>query len=384
VQSSLGSASLNGQKALFAVLREKKTRERRRAKIKQFMDSRRSKSAPRPGRASTQTVSIKNSRSKQRKIFLNDAVPLETPRAQNAVRIRIHALRLADWNTIDRALLQTILCKRTAASYVASYSQMLMAEVGTNRHILVFDWGCLCIVDEGTQHRRLTDQQEEEALNQYIDFLLNDVIYVCSSSDIKERVKPSAEDQDSITLLFAGVRGRKNRIENDVMFLEPTDIAEDRRKLATACSFALSQSLSLRSLELELQDWCAEQLNPLTIVLAESGDVPDEEVTLRLYGRLYGFLDSVDAIGPALDTPADLEDSDTKAVYSEVYEYLEVEGRLKIMHERFDIFKASLSLFKSLLESSESTRKERIIIYLLVVCVCIAGLELLAKIYRHL
>ena len=50
------------------------------------------------------------------------------------------------------------------------------------------------------------------------------------------------------------------------------------------------------------------------------------------------------------------------------------------MQDRFDIIKASLSLFKTLRESSESTRKERIIIWLLVVCVVIAALELLVKI----
>lgn len=52
------------------------------------------------------------------------------------------------------------------------------------------------------------------------------------------------------------------------------------------------------------------------------------------------------------------------------------------MTDRFDIIKASLSLFKSLKESSDSTRKERIIIYLLVVCCVIAALELLVKAYR--
>ncbi len=62
------------------------------------------------------------------------------------------------------------------------------------------------------------------------------------------------------------------------------------------------------------------------------------------------------------------------------YEYLEVEARQKVMQDRFDIIKASLSLFKTLRESSESTRKERIIIWLLVVCVVIAALELLVKI----
>lgn len=65
------------------------------------------------------------------------------------------------------------------------------------------------------------------------------------------------------------------------------------------------------------------------------------------------------------------------------YEYLEVEARLKVMQERFDIIKGSLSLFKTLRESSESTRKERIIIWLLVVCVVIAALELLMKLLAY-
>jgi uncharacterized Rmd1/YagE family protein len=345
------------------------------------MESRRSRSAPRPTGSKHGVPPVKNARSKLRKVFVDEPVAIPSDVQDAVTEIRIRALRLADWNTIDRALLQTILCKRTAASYVAAYSEMLLAELDTNRCIGIYDWGCICVIDEVFREGYGIEQREEDAFKQYLDFLLHDVIYPCSSSTAGF-VKPTDEDQDSLTLLFSGVKGRKNPIENDVVFLEPTTSAEDRRKMAMACSLALSQSLSLRSLELELQEWCAEQLNPLTLILAESGDVPDEEVTLRLFGRFYGFLEAVDRIGPALQSPADI-DAEAKAMYTMAYEYLEVEARLKVMHERFDIIKSSLGLFKTLRESSESTRKERIIIYLLVVCVCIAALELLVKMSRH-
>ena len=319
-----------------------------------------------------------NARSKLRGTFDE---PAQTP-TSNA-KLRIHALRLLEWNSIDRSLLQTILCKRTAASYVAAYAESLVAEVSSSRSIVFFDWGCLCIIDEITSaYSNVDERHEEEAFEQFLDFLLKDVVYPCSSNDVTVVQRPLDEDRDSITLIFSGgSAGRRNPILNDVVYLEPTVEAEDRRKRALACALALSQSLALKHVELELQRWITESVNPLTLVLAQSGDVPDEVDTLRLYGRLHGFLHEVDGIGQALAMPADI-DVESKAIYLMAYEYLEVEARLKVMQERFDITKASLSLFKSLRESSESTRKERIIIYLLVVCVLIAGLELLVKASR--
>jgi len=128
-----------------------------------------------------------------------------------------------------------------------------------------------------------------------------------------------------------------------------------------------------------LQQWIERSFNPRTLILAESGEVPDEPTTLKLYGQYTGFVQEVDVIGQALAMPADI-DAEYKGLYLMTYEYLEVEARQKVMQDRFDIIKASLSLFKTLRESSESTRKERIIIWLLVVCVVIAALELLVKI----
>jgi len=350
------------------------------------VETRRSKSAPRPTRSRAGATGDRredhqprlNARSKLNRGSFDEPAPTSNG------KLCIHALRLLGWNSIDRSLLQTILCKRTAASYVAAYAESLVAEVSSSRSIVFFDWGCLCIIDEiSPAYSNVDERHEEEAFEQYLDFLLKDVVYPCSSNeDVTVVQRPQDEDRDSITLIFdRGSTGRRNPILNDVVYLEPTVEAEDRRKRALACALALSQSLALKHVELELQRWITESVNPLTLVLAQSGDVPDEEDTLRLYGRLHGFLHEVDGIGQALAMPADI-DVESKAIYLMAYEYLEVEARLKVMQERFDITKASLSLFKSLRESSESTRKERIIIYLLVVCVLIAGLELLVKASR--
>ena len=227
----------------------------------------------------------------------------------------------------------------------------------------------------------MDEKQEDEAFRQFLSFLLEDVVFPSSSlpGDAIEPFRLTDEDQDSLTLTFANAKGRKNPIENDVVYLEPTESAEDRRKSALACGLALGQSLSLKGVELKLQRWTTDSFNPRTLILAESGEVPDEECTLRLYGQYTGFLQEVDVIGQALAMPADI-DAESKDLYLMTYEYLEVEARQKVMQERFDIIKASLSLFKALRESSESTRKERIIIWLLVVCVVIAALELLVKV----
>ena len=247
---------------------------------------------------------------------------------QQTSTIRIRALRLADWSSIDRSLLQTILCKRTAASFVAAYTDSLVAEVSDRRSIAIYDWGCLCVIDEvPAWYSNVDEQQEEEAFEQYLQFLLEDVIYPCSSSDssdVRVAARPVDEDLDSLTLRFSGgAKDRKNPIVNDVVFLEPASdpTSEDRRKTALACALALSQSLALKGVELELQRWTTESLNPLTQILAESGDVPDEEVTLRLYGNFHSFLHEVDGIGQALAMPADI-DLEARETYLMCYEYL--------------------------------------------------------------
>lgn len=352
-------------------------------------DGRRSRSAPRPtgtrrhvgkdvarGRPqATTTFSAKNARSK-----LNFS---SSDHIEGTNQVRIRALRLPHWNSIDRSTLQSLLCKRTAASYVAAFNDMLVAEVSDRRCICIYDWGCMCVIDDeiDSGYLNVDEKQEDEAFRQFLSFLLEDVVFPSSSlpGDAIEPFRLTDEDQDSLTLTFANAKGRKNPIENDVVYLEPTESAEDRRKSALACGLALGQSLSLKGVELKLQRWTTDSFNPRTLILAESGEVPDEECTLRLYGQYTGFLQEVDVIGQALAMPADI-DAESKDLYLMTYEYLEVEARQKVMQERFDIIKASLSLFKALRESSESTRKERIIIWLLVVCVVIAALELLVKV----
>jgi len=366
---------------------------------------RRSKSAPRPtgrrnagkdqsskdaprGRAhattaTTATTTRKNARSHLK--FTGGSLLRDDLDAHDTTtsKVRIRALRLPGWNTIDRSMLQSLLCKRTAASYVAAFTDMLVAEVSDPRCICIYDWGCLCVIDDEIESGNLhvDGPREDDAFRQFLEFLLQDVVFPSSSLpyDAVESFRLTDESQDSMTLIFGGRKGRKNPIENDVVYLEPAGSAEDRRKSALACALALGQSLSLKGVEIKLQRWTAESFNPRTLILAESGEVPDEECTLKLYGQYTGFVQEVDVIGQALAMPADI-DAESKAVYLMTYEYLEVEARQKVMQDRFDIIKASLSLFKTLRESSESTRKERIIIWLLVVCVVIAALELMVKI----
>jgi hypothetical protein len=363
-------------------------------------DERRSKSAPRPtavcrrakevkeasrGRAQATTAAAKrNARCSQLKRAGGSTLLSDASGAHNAAtsKVWIRALRLPGWNTVDRSMLQTLLCKRTAASYVAAFTDVLVAEVSDRRCICIYDWGCLCVIDEIESGFAGIVLHEDDAFRQFLEFLLQDVVFPSSSlpCDTIESFRLTDEDQDSMTLMFVGGgKGRKNPIENDVVYLEPTESAEERRKCALACALALGQSLSLKGVEIMLQQWIERSFNPRTLILAESGEVPDEPTTLKLYGQYTGFVQEVDVIGQALAMPADI-DAEYKGLYLMTYEYLEVEARQKVMQDRFDIIKASLSLFKTLRESSESTRKERIIIWLLVVCVVIAALELLVKI----
>ena len=267
---------------------------------------------------------------------------------------------------------------------MAAFNDMLVAEVSDRRCICIYDWGCMCVIDDeiDSGYLNVDEKQEDEAFRQFLSFLLEDVVFPSSSlpGDAIEPFRLTDEDQDSLTLTFANAKGRKNPIENDVVYLEPTESAEDRRKkcpwhagwrLARACLSRVSNSSSSGG-------------RPTRSTRGRS--FLRSRVRCRTRNAHYactasytGFLQEVDVIGQALAMPADI-DAESKDLYLMTYEYLEVEARQKVMQERFDIIKASLSLFKALRESSESTRKERIIIWLLVVCVVIAALELLVKV----
>jgi uncharacterized Rmd1/YagE family protein len=74
-----------------------------------------------------------------------------------------------------------------------------------------------------------------------------------------------------------------------------------------------------------------------------------------------------------LDTPDDLPNEELiRSLYRDVYEYLEVQERLGIMHDRFEIVRDMLELCRSVGQHAHAEFLEKIIIVLIVACGVVA------------
>jgi len=260
---------------------------------------------------------------------------------------------------IDRELLQAMLYKRTSARNLQAYSALLSVhDDQTKKRIYIFDWGGLVVCED------------EDIEDEYVEYLIEDVVkpsVLLSSPD---------DDMEHDTLYIAFEQTPRPIIENDVIHLSSACYGQEEVYLAVV--IALSQSLSLRKVETHFVQWCETQIHPLTETLASSGEVPKKEDTLALIGDLYNFIHRVNLLGPALDRPDDLPPNQVD-LYNKVYEYLEVSDRLKVVHERFDIVKSQLELFRRNGEHNEAEYKERIIIMLVAICSVLAFFELYVK-----
>eukprot|EP00889_Picochlorum_renovo_P007710 jgi/Picre1/34740/NNA_002206.t1 len=276
-------------------------------KIKYESDLR-SKSAP---RERPRTV-----RSKVVPLATNARVPAELQRVgepgthingDRVVQIRCHCIG----DHFDRNALLEKIFKRTQAPSVKTFSEVLVAlhsqvdreDVQT---VLYFDWGCVCICED------FRDTEVD-------DFLLDDVALPC----VEDQYSPNEREDDHL------------KDENILL----------------AVGFAMAQSLKLRKLESDLKGY-VEDISFVPEKLAATGEIPvPAQDIMQFIGFLYRQMNHVNLVGPALDTPDDLPNEELiRSLYRDVYEYLEVQERLGIMHDRFEIVRDMLELFVALFQ----------------------------------
>lgn len=315
----------------------------------------RSQSAPKE-RLPRETALAKNKRTRVIQLPSHAESDPFDPIETNVIHVCCRAYSLG--GNVDRELLQAMLYKRSSARNVQAYSALLSVhDDQTKKRIYIFDWGGLVVCED------------EEIEEQFVDFLLQDVVKPAVLADVDD-------DMQYDTLYIAFESRPRPIIENDVIHLHSACYGSEDVLIAVV--IALSQSLSLRKVETHFVQWCETQIHPLTEILADSGEVPNKQDTLALIGDLYNFIHRVSLLGPALDRPDDLPPNQVE-LYNKVYEYLEVSDRLKIVHERFDIVKSQLELFRRNGDHNEAEYKERIIILLVAICSLLAFFELYVK-----
>ena len=268
-------------------------------------------------------------------------------KGDRVVQIRCHCI--GDY--FDRNALLEKIFKRTQAPSVKTFSEVLVAlhsqvdreDVQT---VLYFDWGCVCICE---------DFRDAEA----DDFLLDDVALPCVEDPYVER------EDDHLRVVFSD--SPRNVIENDTISLQSDFYGDENILLAVG--FAMAQSLKLRKLESDLKTY-VEDISFVPEKLAATGviPVPSQDI-MQFIGFLYRQMNHVNLVGPALDTPDDLPNDELiRSLYRDVYEYLEVQERLGIMHDRFEIVRDMLELCRSVGQHAHAEFLEKTIIVLIVAC----------------
>lgn len=268
-------------------------------------------------------------------------------KGDRVVQIRCHCI--GDY--FDRNALLEKIFKRTQAPSVKTFSEVLVAlhsqvdreDVQT---VLYFDWGCVCICE---------DFRDAEA----DDFLLDDVALPCVEDPYVER------EDDHLRVVFSD--SPRNVIENDTISLQSDFYGDENILLAVG--FAMAQSLKLRKLESDLKTY-VEDISFVPEKLAATGEIPvPSQDIMQFIGFLYRQMNHVNLVGPALDTPDDLPNDELiRSLYRDVYEYLEVQERLGIMHDRFEIVRDMLELCRSVGQHAHAEFLEKTIIVLIVAC----------------
>jgi len=290
-----------------------------------------------------------------------EPVPLVFQGQGLAVRVRCYSIGN---RVFDRARLQDQILKRSSASSLRAYSEVMSSVYkvpggdAAQGDIFYFDWGC--VVFWGL----------EESMEKHI---IKEIAEPCLEGDA---LSPDRIESDQLRLMYTS--SPKTMMENDTLALHFRFASDFNVKLAI--SFALAQSTKLSVAEEELRRM-GKRIAYVPDMLATSGEVPlTERDTMRAVGHLYGQMAAVTLLGAALDVPdaMDSAPSNITALYKASYEYLEVAERLSLLNDRFQVMREMLELCRTLGQQQHYAYLEKVIIWLIGVCVVIAVVQLIA------
>jgi uncharacterized Rmd1/YagE family protein len=267
-------------------------------------------------------------------------------------------------NSFDRSRLQDQILKRSSASSIRAFPEVMSSVYkvpggdAAQGDIFYFDWGC--VVFWGL----------EKSMERHI---IREIAEPCVEGDVfpSDRI-----ERDQLRLMYTS--SPKTVMENDTLALHFRFAADFNVKLAI--SFALAQSTKLSVAEEELRRM-GKRLAYVPDMLADSGEVPlTERDTMRAVGHLYRQMAAVTLLGAALDVPdaMDSAPSNITALYKASYDYLEVAERLSLLTDRFNVMKEMLELCRTLGQQAHYAYLEKVIIWLIGLCVLIAVIQLIA------
>ncbi|KAI8464476.1 MAG: hypothetical protein J3K34DRAFT_440276 [Monoraphidium minutum] len=263
--------------------------------------------------------------------------------------------------SFDRKRLDEVLHASFTPGAIHAYPDCFHVEYGASTDdgpgadVYLFDYGVIAIWG--------LDAQQEASIIKHI------APYAQSQA-----IEPDEMEIDQFE--FNVTSTEKPHIVNDVVTLHRRAARDARVKLAI--SYALSQSTKLSLYERRVVDTILETKH-LPEQLAATGQVRMEsEEIARLIGKVFIQRAAVNLLSSVLDKPEWFwrEADSYGALYDRICVYLEMADRLEVLNARFAVLQEMLDLLRDHSNNHHQEKLELIVIWLLIVGVLVALLEL--------
>lgn len=292
---------------------------------------------------------------------LQDAQPEVGP----GTRGRITVYCVSD--SLDRETLDRRLQQRGPQFLLHSYPDALYGKYSELEHgivgdVLYFDYGV--VVFWG-----LSKKQEQD--------VLKNLVAPCQEAPLPAAMAARDEFQ------YNYAANEKAHIQNDTVTIDYR--LSRNHMIKIAISHALAQSTKLVHFEARVLDIISNTKN-LPEHLANTGEILlSKKQIAQLIGTVFIEKSRVNLLSTVLDTPEffwDAPDS-MQTLYERVCEYMELEERVRVLNNRYQVLTEMLDVLRDHQNNSHSAALEWIVIWLIVVCLFVGLFECTALVGWH-
>ena len=261
--------------------------------------------------------------------------------------------------SLDRKMLDKKLKERGPRFLLHSYAEVLYGQYGSlgeesSGDVFYFDYGCVAFWG-------LTEKQETD--------ILHNIVRPCEENSLP----PVESELDQFQ--FHYMANEKPHIQNDTITINHRLSNDHRIKLSI--SHALAQSTKLCVFE-ERVLAIVNNTRDLPETLAETGKITlPRKAIAQLIGKVFLQKSAVNLLSTVLDTPEffwSAPDS-LQALYKKVNEYMELDDRVVVLNNRFQVLTEMLDMLRDHQNNSHTARLEWIVIWLIVVEVVVGLFE---------
>ncbi|KAI9254245.1 hypothetical protein BY458DRAFT_521215 [Sporodiniella umbellata] len=172
----------------------------------------------------------------------------------------------------------------------------------------------------------------------------------------------------------------KPRIFNDMITLKSSN-----HMVKLTLSHGLSQSAVVARYE-DIMDKTIEETKHFPKEMAETGRLGKTRAEItKINGQLFTLRMNVNLVSNVLDTPEIFwSEPALQPMYTAIREYLEIPQRAQILNDRLRVISDLLSMLRDHLTNFGVEYQTLIIIYLIIIAVCVACLEIAVKIMQSI